>query len=485
MPASKNFGIGTTALSNATGPLQSGPDLGQLLAQLGTQPAIEANQLQGAIGELQGQQTPGMLERLMGPAGLILAAGSLLAGSEGGGLGAAAFGLGGLKGLQAQETLEREQQAKAIEQLQDQRDTALDRVSAIQQRVNNVFNTNPEAFIDPETGEPVASPEMLGLLATGFPVRLFPQSRRKLARATASREARHKLYETALDSAESIPDARQIVRSMMHNIEWFDAPDGVVDAMARAMGTPEWTPTLANIIATNATNAPDVFTRAAELQVPLEDWQIISMIDWRGEEAELPTDAENKLMLIMRYNDWMQKNPELAQKARQESVSDSEFYRSTMDQAFAEEPGSSQQLKVFLKVDENEATQFLQGYDEFSKQHELATSLSGYDELPAIRDMTDEERARYFARGAIEVNKAKRAETLEEQAKQDAAWRSKIQSQIKAEFPTLGPKSIINITNEMHERARKASLTASGFIDRQKFEDAMQAEMAKMRQDMQ
>lgn len=481
----KNFGIDTTAMSNATGPLQQGPDLASLLGSISAQPAMEANQLQGAIGDLQGQQPPNVLQRLLGPAGLILAAGSLLAGKETGGAGAAAFGLGGLQGLQARETLEREQNAKAIDQLQKQRDEALDRVSAAQQRVNNIFNTNPDAFIDPETGEPTMDPEMLGLLATGFPIRLFPQSRRRLAEATEEREARHKIYGEALEGAETVSDARLLMRAMMRNMKWPDAPDEVVDAMARSVGTPEWTPTVANIIANNATNAPDIFIRAAETGLPLEDYGVISMIQWRDKEAELPSDSDNKLMLIMQFNQWLQQNRDKAAEIRKTSASDPEFLRSAMDEAFAEAPGSAQQLKIFLKVNEDEAMQFFESYDEYAKQHELAASLSGYDELPAIRDMSDEERAKFFARGAVELQGAKKEELLRAQAEQDAAWRNGIKTKLRAEFPALGPRSRANITNEIFKRAAEAATRPDGRLDREKFEAAVQAELVIVRKELQ
>lgn len=477
--------VETSAISNATGPTQGGPDLATLLRGLSTGPAIEANQLQDAIRQLQGQEGPSLVQRLLSPAGLALAAGTVLAGKEAGASGALAFGAGGLQGLQGQTVTEREQRADAISQLQDQRDQALDRVEKAQQRVNNIFNTNPEAFIDPETGEPTIEPEELGLLATGFPVQLFPQTRRQMQNATTDKMARHDVFVKALGNSRSINDARQILRGMMGNMGWHDTPDEVVDALARSMGTPDWTPTLANIIAQNATNAPDVFIKAAENGLALEDPAVVSLVDWRTQPVELPTDAENKLLLIQQFNEWLLRNRDKAGKIREQSTDNTEFLQGAIDEAFADQPGSGQQLKVFLKVNEDNAAEIFESYQEFMKKHELAAQLSGYDEMESIRNMTDEERARYFMTGAIAMRDAKRQEILESQAKEDAKWQSNIKAQLRNEFPALGPLSVINITNKIFRVATEAARRPDGRIDRERFEETVRTELQKVRQDLQ
>jgi hypothetical protein len=483
MPRATDFGIDTTAISNATGPLQRG-SLADLLQNLAMQPAVEANQLQQAIQEAQGQQGPSLLQRLLSPAGALIAAGSILAGKEGGLPAAAAFGLGGLKGIENQQILEEEAQAKAIADLQKQRDDALDRVEKTQQRVSTMFNTNPDAFIDPETGEPTVTPETMGLITSGFPIRIFPQTRRKLEEADAAQQARHDVFTEALQNTDNVADARQIIDGMMGNMGWTGVPEGVKDSLARAMGTDNWTPTMANIIAQNATNAPDVFVFAAENKLPLEDYRVLQRIDWREKALDMPTLAEQNLLLVQRYNEWLQQNPQEAGEVRRESPTDLDFLRGTVDRAFADEPGSGQQLKQFFDVNETEAVALMQSYQEVLDSNELASMLAGYKELPAIQNMTDEERARYYMNMALELTEAKKQELLRGQATQDAAWVSSIEQQLRSEFPDLGPGNIATIKTKMFERARDAAVQPDGRVDRARFEQAVQAEMQKLREDL-
>lgn len=482
MPSPKDLGIDTTAISNATGPLQGGPDLASLLRTLGTQPAQEATQLQGALQQLQqgGEQQPNILEQLLSPAGLAIVAGSLLAGKAGGGAGAAAFGLGGLQGLQGQEAAKQELRAEAIDKLQEQRDKALDRVESAQQRANTIFNTNPDAFIDPETGEPTIDPETLGLLTTGFPIKLFPQTRRRLNQADASQTARHELYGEALKGSDSISDARQILKSMMTNMQWFDVPDGVVDAMARSIGTPEWTPTLANIyVQYGGASALDAFIHAAENKLPLEDPAVLAHIDWQERPATDIDLADKEVSLIERLNKWGSDpaNRETLRTIREEVGTDEvKFIQRQIEEAFVEEQGNKAFMLKRLGILGNDFAQYIAAYRLVSDKFDLANRLSGISKLEFLDNLSPEEFEKWKATQASSTKKAMDDAAFRTSASQDAESLNLVKQRLRAEL-NLGTKATIDVANEVLRVAIEAATRPDGRVDRDKFEAEVERQM--------
>jgi hypothetical protein len=94
----------------------------------------------------------------------ILAGGAALAGQGDAALGAA------LGGLEAPVLLAKEENQARREQLEDileREENQLQRIDRIHSRMNQLVVANPDAFVDPDTGEMMISEEMLGFLTSG------------------------------------------------------------------------------------------------------------------------------------------------------------------------------------------------------------------------------------------------------------------------------------------------------------------------------
>jgi len=235
-----DLGVTTPSMSNATGSLQGGMSLQDLLAS--ALPAQQqANTAAGQIQQVQGMQTPGLLQQLLSPAGLALALGTLGVGAGGGGAeGAAAFGLGGLQGLQAKQAAAEQTKASAIEKLQKERDDALDRVDKVHERVANIFNTNPEAFQGPDGSQP--DPAVLGWFATGSTaLPLFTSTRRALNQRDENWKTTTKFLVDHIENAPDVESARVMIGGLMKQLGVRDLDTDTLNAYSRAVAANnEW-----------------------------------------------------------------------------------------------------------------------------------------------------------------------------------------------------------------------------------------------------
>lgn len=289
--------------------MQQGPDLAQLLGNSQVDAAGQARLLSQMISQLQNQEQPGLLQRLLSPQGIAGAAATGLAGALGGGEAALGVGVGALGGLQQLEEARRSAADEAIGTLSEQRDKALDRLEKAQNRISTLLQSNPDLFADPLTGESTIDPNLLGLLATGEDIRLDPTTRRKLARRDEMWQRRDQHFRDALEATDSLPDARVLTRGWLANMDW-QASDEVVEALAQAMGTEEFDATLLNMyLDWGGVSGIQALIRSRELGLSLEDPEIMRGVHWQPPINEAGAGDALYLQLVGEMVKW-QSDPE-------------------------------------------------------------------------------------------------------------------------------------------------------------------------------
>jgi hypothetical protein len=466
--ADKFNNLTASSQSSALSPLKQGPDLASLLGNAITGPLGEAKGIEQQIGAMQGAQGPGLLEQLFSPKGLGLLGGALMAGKQGGAGAAGAFGLGGIQGIQSLIAQEKEQQAAAIASLQEQRDKALDRADKAIQRVSTAFNTNPDAFINPETGEPVLSPREIGFLATGTDIEMFPQTRRLMEQRDEQWKRRMDLLTGALKSTRSLEDARNLTEVVMRNMNWTDPDPATVDALARSMGTERFPIEAANaILKAGHSSGLAAIVYGLENGLAWDDPEVWRRVDFNEETATDPQNIQDQLYAdaLFAMNDYERANPEEVFQMRRESGEDNSKYLTQLsEKALAQQAGTRSlfQRKMGLLGDDT-VDNLMRSLGVIRDNNSLAIKLGGIDKLPVMRGMTDEQRQQFELDQANHLAGATQRAATNSKAESDAALMNdavvKFQQQIK-----LSPQAAHELASRAFIEAAKPYIDKSGRI---------------------
>jgi hypothetical protein len=200
--------------------------------------AMQMGELDKGIKELQGTQDLTGTDFLGGPGNLT----TLLGGGLAALLGAPELGLGmAVGGLSRTEQLAVAANTKKderIAQLEEERERLQELNEAQRNRVTNLVTTQPEMFTDPETGEPIIDPALLGYMATGAPMPLHPESRIARQRRDEQWSREEEMLTASLAKATS-PQMKQVIVNRLFDLYEFDASPKLREALAAA---DEWTP---------------------------------------------------------------------------------------------------------------------------------------------------------------------------------------------------------------------------------------------------
>ena len=464
-----NLGIENTTQSSALG-------LQAMLGQSGVLGNLaQAQQLGQQARTLQGQETPSLLQRLLSPGGLALLAGTGIAASQGGGTAAAGFGAGGLQGLQQRLLAENESKAAAVEDLQKQRNDALDRADKAMNRVSNLINTNPDLFTDPDTGEQTISPDLLGFLASGENLRLSVTARRKLNRKDVETDARHEMLTDALGKADSIEQARVIMNEVFRNQDWHNPDPAVVNALSNALGTPEFNPTLLNVIVKHGgLSGLEAITRAREMGVSEDDPQILGMIDWQERESSDLTPAALKDLKIMQLDaeltKWQQDpaNRNALREIRKEAGTDQlAFLQKLANAVFA---GRAGDINPYIDeythlAKDGSFTIYMKALAESGALTDVAEAVAGTD---LIGD-SPEERIRKRAEYTSKLFNAMQEQVRETNAFDDVKLRDTATARLVAEIPKMDVGRAGRVTAEI----LKDATDATGRVNEEQFEQLL------------
>jgi hypothetical protein len=440
------LGIPNISRSSALGPTGQAPDLESLLQGTSFGQTLAQAQAAGqGIQAIQGQEAPSILQRLLSPSSLPLIA-AIIAGTAGaGGRGGLAVGLGGLQGLQGIAAQEEEAKAEAVQALQKERNEALDRADKSMNRVTQLVTSNPDLFVDPETGEQRIDETLLGILATGQPIRLSTTARRQLSRSDAQQGQRHDVLMEALKDAITVEDTRTVVRAIFNNMDWANVPTEVVDSVSRNIGTPELDSTLLNLIIKHGgSSGLQAIISARERGVGLEDPGVLRMIDWQEQEAGslTPSQQENLkvLELDMELNAWST-NPENRQRLaeiRAETGEDETAFQATVvEEVFA---GRSGDRNLYIQerghlARDNTFRAYMTAWAESGDLFSLADVIAGAN--PAFQEMDQEAKVRYRSGLAFKAFQGMLDSVNEANAFDDAQSLNNATRRFLAEVPNM------------------------------------------------
>jgi len=432
-----------------------------------------ANQASDQIQALQNQENPSLIDRLQSLGGLATILGTAGLAASGNAGGAAAFGLGGVSGLQGAGAEEQEAKANAIESLQKQRDDALDRGDKAMNRISNLVISNADLFVDPETGEPTISEELLGFLATGEQLRLSPSSRRKLNRADELTETRLELLQTSLEKETTVAGARETLKTMFGMLEWSDPPEALVDTMAKSLGTPEMNKAVLDMYRDHGgISGIEAFIRSKELGLSLTDPKILRMVDWKEEESDKLKPAEVEKLEVLKMdkelNDYAKDpaNKEAIRKIRQNSGNDEIAYiNELVNTVFA---GRAGDIALYLDerrvlADNDEFRLWQKVWAESGIPLEFARAMEGFKE--EFDDMNPEQQIRYQASLASKMHQASKDELRETTMREDAVSFTSATNQLSREA-NLAP----DVAQKIAKQLINDATDESGRIDKEELQ---------------
>jgi len=262
---------------------------------------------------LRATETKSVLERLGGKQGLLalaaaLGVGGAVAAGGGSGLasivGGAASATGSIGALQKAQMEEKALRDKAIEDAQAKADKAEERADKIRNRVSTMFNTNPDAFVNPETGEPTVSPRVLGWMTTGEAIPVFPQTRRIMEMRDERWKRVMDAMEKGLEVSQSPAATRQIFESMWKQSN-FDAPPELTNALVTAYTNGEFENELFNtLMRYGGSTGLDAAIFAGENDLPLHDSEVLRRVIWSDPNTETQQPSQK---LNQRFIDLMDK----------------------------------------------------------------------------------------------------------------------------------------------------------------------------------
>lgn len=392
--------------SNAAGS-QDGPnvpDLQEILSSSILDAEGKARAMEARAVELGQQDTGGLTDQIFSKRGLLLAAlagGSALAGQPGLATG---IGLGGLTKMVENEEGERAALAAAKEQALSERDKALDRADKERNRLANMFNTNPEAFVDPETGKPVMAPEAMGYLITGQDVAIHPTTRRVMQRRDENHKQVTAVMTDALENAQSIEGARQITNELFAHLgDRGQVPGAVKDSIVNAYGTPEFDRVFAATVFKYAgTSGRDAVIAAGQQGLPLNHPDIMAMLDFSKGDVTQPSQQHTAKFLeltdVVRKFQLNPANAELVTALRAETRDASEFNRALVEQALPLVPDQDIYFDKTNLVKDQTAAQWQAQFNDSMGTYDLLETLGQIDVIEEYQNLPDAESKEAFRR---------------------------------------------------------------------------------------
>jgi len=433
-----------------------------------------AQLLESMLAQTEAAPTSSMLDQLMSPRGLLALLGTGAAGAIGGAPAAAGFGIGALGGAEAATQAELATKRKAIEELNKRYETALDQLDKSRQRVATLFNTNPEAFVDPVTGEQKVSPEVLGFYATGIKMPLFATTRRVMERRDEAWAKRNDLFTTALGKSHSPDEAKKILQGFFINMG-YNAPDELTDTLAQSYGTQGWEQSTADsILKYGGSSGLDALIAAGENGWSLHDPRTLRMVEFKNPEssADKITPNDEFLRLANEINAWQADpaNLEMVRATRAESATAEEFSRKIAQEVLGGREGD---LRVYLHEaalkDPSEFNGIMANYKMLQDKYKLGIGISGIDKLPSVRNMTDEEQQQWIWGMAEDAYRAQQQQLRTSQANQDAAMANSTAVRLQKEAG-LGVQQAHAVSKAILDDAMKAATRPDGRVDMARYQ---------------
>ena len=471
MPANDNKGLGDFGLVTPSQGTNAADQLGGLKDILGSDLISEAEKskmLTQQIGQLQGQDSSGFLERLLDPGVLLSILGGGVAAAAGAPIVGAGLGIGGLQRHQLLGAVEDQQRAKGIEELKDERDKADKSVEKMRGRIERMLVANSELFVGP--GGEVPDPDVLGYLVTGADLPVFPQTRRVESRRDKQWDAKFKFLSGALEQAELPQDKAAIIPHMLELLEWKDAPQGLVENLAFSLGTPQWDQAWAStLFRYGGETALNALVFAGENGLSLQDPQVLRMIQFTGDDALQPSQVINQrvLDLIAEMNEWQKQNPEQALTIQDSAQNKAEEIKLMTEAAFA---GRTADQALFLDKQNvptgMDMSTLLRAYSMADKNLGLLNLVAQANNFDDLSKLSQQELENYKMNTGMNIISGAINVAAQSVAKQQAALRNRKMVEVGKALPNANDETIRIILNITMEGAReRAKKTPDGLID--------------------
>jgi hypothetical protein len=456
----------TNSLSEGSQDGANVPDLQQLLSSSLLDAEEKARMMSQQMEQLRGQETQGVRGRMFGTQGAITGlaalAGGLISGRPEMALGIAGGGVDAMKEAEAQErTALKEAYAAAA----SERDAALDRADKERNRLATMFNTNPEAFVDPNTGEPVADPQALGYLLTGTDLPIHPTTRRVMTRRDENRKAVTGLLTDALEAAQSIPQARQVTNELFRHLgDEGQIPGGVKDSLIEAYGTPEFEREFASVaFRYGGQTGLDAAIEAGRRGVPLHHPDILEMMDFSQGDVLTPTqkvtDEFLKLSDRVRLYQTSPTNADIVAGLRESAEDTTAFNRALVEKAL---PLAADQMAYFKgagMIRDMSFDQWQAMYNDARGKYSIVDTIGGVQVLEEVEGLEGAEReaklAALAAGTALQTHERQVEESQLMGANQVTSTIAKGASRLVSLYPISEPMAG-QISDNIYTRARKA-----------------------------
>ena len=436
----------------------------------------KARVLDQQYNNMAAQKTPSTLDRLLSPEGIARLLGTAGAAAIGGAPAAAGFGLGSLQSLDAAAEADRAQKRLAMEELNKQRDKVQEQLDKSRNRFTTLLQSQPELFIDPETGKQTVSPKMLGVYATGEPIPLSPTAKRALKAADDQDERRYTLLNERLAVAPDVDSRKAILRGMFQILK-SPMDEGMISALASAK--PEEANKLtAELIAKYYPSvATDVFIQASELGVPYTDPRVVKLL--KGNYKDPDTDTAGKetipdvaIQAGKRIALW-QKDPanaELNRKFKEEAITPTEYSLKLAEEVLGGDRDQFDAYRAAFKLmDPKDLQMTTTAFGDVKEDNATADAYSGYEHLDERMKMTPEEKDRADWDKARERVKASKQAVKDQQAGLDletaTAAVAKLQKSLKMPRAAAQAKTV-----EIMRDAKNKATRPDGTVDRKRYD---------------
>lgn len=416
---------GQDSMSNSAGDPNQKMVLDDLLAESKAlkSPQAQALAIEQAQAELAGQN-PGFLEQLNSPRGIVNGLMTVAALAAGQPMLAAGIGLKTVGRMEQMQAEKKALLAKQREDLNEQHDKALERISTQQNRIVQMLTANPDLFRNPITGEQVIDETSLGLLATGRPIPLSVESKQKLASITEADKRWWELAESRLEKATTDQDREQIIRAMERKQGWV-FPDNLRSAMSREidgeymqnLNMEAWK-TLMDPKA--GQTGPDAIQRAIEAgDFPDKLYKYVQEIEWTDTSGGGSAVNDKMFTLLDELNAYVH-DPNIPLEERLKLAADPERLAQTV---FAGRPGDL----AFLQSKVSPLYPWMSGEDAWRIYNGTGTkrrSIAEMTGLPDYLSKTPEQQAEAdreaFNAAAAQADNARRTAALQASKEQRA-----------------------------------------------------------------
>jgi len=398
--------------------------------------------LRQRMEELSAQEGPSFWDRLKSPEGIATVLGTLGVGFGGGGLeGAAGFAAGGVGQLREGQAAWEASRSAALEQVQERVDDNVERQLKRNQMFSTALQNAPDQFIDPETGELSAPPELLGYFAYGMPIRRDPRSTRILNQRGEAWSAMVERVEEGIESAATVEDASVMIGFLNRLAGGDMISKEENDALARSIGTDGWDSALVgHYMRHGGTSAKDAMLYAAENGLGLTHPEVVRRLDLSTtEDTPSPGDLLNErfigLMDQVRAWETDPANAQLVSQIREEAQTPEETRRQIAEQALVNAADVAFYEDKLNAAPSNIRTQLQAMYGAEVAEWGLLRSVRSYGQMDELAGMSEEELNKKAAQTALQRIQANQEALLEDNAKNTGQRLNRVTGRLIEEFP--------------------------------------------------